>query len=117
MTELALIEPSSNALQNYFIGYRTPVMGPSLQDGGSLGSFLSAIAPHALSLGKSIASNPQVQKSAQELGKAGVAEIMKGIQARNTRKAQRGQGLSKASRAKINSMLSGQGGGCLKILQ
>jgi hypothetical protein len=109
---LALIEPSSNALQNYMTGYRTPIMGPSLQDGGSIGEFLSAIAPHALNIGKALISNPEVQKSAQEIGKAGLSQIMKGIQSRNNR--QQGKGLSRASRAKLNSLMTG---GCLKILQ
>lgn len=111
MADLARIEPTSYSLEKYLTGYRSTFMGPSLQDGGALGSFISAIAPHVLELGKSIVSNPQVQKSAQELGKAGLAEIMKSIQARNSR--QKGKGLSKKSRAKINSLLNG---GCLRII-
>ena len=109
---LAHIEPHSVSIDTYMQEYRTPVFGPTLQDGGSLGSFFSAIAPHALSLGKSLISNPQVQASAQEIGKAGLNEIMKSIKSRQAK--QKGQGLSKSSRAKLNSMLSG---GCLRIIK
>lgn len=71
--------------------------------------FWENISPYALKLGKVIATNPDVQRAALELGQKGIEELVSSIRGRAqqqgiAKKKQTGSGVV---RARINKILKG----------
>lgn len=122
---LSRLEPSAAASNPFLIGpgqRLTPMYG----EGFSFSSYLPALKK----LGEAIIKNPDVQKTAMDIGKSAFSDIMSKISQARARQAGSGiknsnnkkkKNLNPESRRKLESLLKGgalnQKGGCLRIIQ